>query len=100
MRYLVILMMFIFAVPSWATMTVGSCPQEFEGRVKAIAEQLGPSTAFATQKVIFTNHQTLKGEVPDQVLIDMLSNGPFQVEAGKDYRVRLRDGKLCWIEQI
>jgi hypothetical protein len=99
-RIILILIMVIYAIPSMGTVTAGSCPDEFEGRVKAIVEQTGPRGAFVTQQVIFTNYQTLRGEVPDQVLIDMLSDGPFNVEAGRDYRVQLREGKLCWIEKI
>jgi hypothetical protein len=100
MRNLIVLVTIAFTLPSFATVTVGSCPQEFEGRVKAIAEEVGPGQAFSTQKVIFTNQHTIRGEVQDQVPVDMLANGPFEVEAGKEYRVQLRNGKLCWIEAI
>jgi hypothetical protein len=50
--------------------------------------------------VIFENLQTFKGDVEEQVLVDVLKNGPFKVEPGKEYRVLLRKGRLCWIEQI
>lgn len=100
MKFLTLLSLIGFAMPAWATVSVGSCPQAFEGKVKTIAEELGPRSAFSTQKVIFANKQTLKGELPDQVLVDMLTNGPFEVKTGKDYRVHLRKGKLCRIEAI
>lgn len=100
MQLLILLGFMILALPAQATLTSGSCPDAFEGRVKALVDELGPSDGFATQKVIFTNEHTIRGDVPDQVLLDMLANGPFEVEAGKDYRVQLRKGKLCWIEAI
>jgi hypothetical protein len=34
------------------------------------------------------------------VSLDILQNGPFKVETDKEYRVKLRNGKLCWIEEI
>lgn len=89
-----------FVLNSHATVTVGSCPEAFEGKVKAIANEMGAQEGFATQKVIFNNQQNLRGELPNQVIVNMLVNGPFEVEAGKDYRVQLRKGRLCWIEAI
>ncbi len=99
MKVIVLTMTIVFSFSSMGTVTVGSCPDSFEGNVKAVVGPEG-SSAFSTQKVVFTNLQTLKGEVSDQVVVDILANGPFEVEAGKDYRVQLRNGKLCWIEQL
>jgi len=92
----------IFSLPSWSTVTVGTedCPVQFEGRVKEIIEPVGATNFFSTNKVVFENQRSLKGEVNDQVLLDVLQNGPFKVESEKDYRVHLRDGKLCWMEEI
>lgn len=96
------LMMISVANPSWATVTVGveDCPVQFEGRVKEIIEPVGATDYFSTSKVVFDNERTLKGEVGEQVLLNILQNGPFKVEAQKEYRVKLRNGKLCWIEEI
>ncbi len=87
---------------SYATVTSGinDCPSQFEGKVKEIVSEVGPSHAYSTQKIIFSKREDLKGESGDQVLVDILENGPFSIEKGKDYRVHLREGKLCWIEQI
>lgn len=100
MKTFIALMM--FSSISYATVTAGinDCPTQFEGTVKEIVSEVGPSHAFSTQKIIFTNNEDIKGESQNQVLVDILENGPFSIEKGKDYRVHLRQGKLCWIEQI
>jgi hypothetical protein len=90
------------SIPSWATVVAGAidCPVQFEGRVKEVISPVGPTDVFSMNKVIFENDRTLKGDVDEKVLIDVLQNGPFQVEIDKDYRVQLRGGKLCWMEEI
>ena len=102
LKKIIFMMVIILSGSAQATMTAGEglCPEEFEGRVKDVIEEVGPDHAFSTQKVIFSNEQTIKGEVGEQVLVDVLKNGPFEIETGKEYRVLLRKGKLCWIEQI
>lgn len=102
MKLVLTFILVCFSLTSWATVTTGSgdCPLQFEGRVKNIIEPVGAAEAFSTNKVILENQRTLKGEVEDQVIVDVLQNGPFKVETEKDYRVLLRDGKLCWMEEI
>lgn len=99
MKRLVLVTLMVLSLPSFATVTAGSCPQAFEGKVRAIAGSMEAS-AFSTQKVIFTNEHTVRGAVEDEVVLTMLENGPFKVEAGQNYRVQMRNGKLCWIEGI
>ncbi|MGE3609068.1 MAG: hypothetical protein AB7I27_05730 [Bacteriovoracaceae bacterium] len=86
----------------YATVTVGAmdCPSQFRGEVKEVIDSLGPSTSLSTQKIVFKNHQTLKGDVDEQVVIEILENGPFKMEPGEEYEVKLRKGKPCWIEKI
>jgi hypothetical protein len=83
-------------------MTVGvpNCPVQFEGRVKEIIEPLGATDIFSKNKVLFENLRTLKGEADEQVVLEVLQNGPFKLAADKDYRVQLRNGKLCWMEEL
>lgn len=100
MRTIMVLATLAFSLTSYSTVTVGSCPDAFEGKVKAMANGMGAQEAFSIQKVIFSNQKNLRGKLPDQVIVDMLENGPFELEAGKEYRVQLRNGKLCWIEAI
>jgi hypothetical protein len=102
MKSLFTFIMMIFSLPSWSTVTTGAqnCPVQFEGRVKQIIEPVGPSDIFSMNRVVFENNRTLKGEADDQIQLDILQNGPFLVEADKEYRVQLREGKLCWMEEI
>ena len=92
----------ILSLPSWSTVTAGAmdCPDHFEGRVKQIIEPVGASHTFSSNQIVFDNQRTLKGEVEDHVLLTVLQNGPFHIEAQKEYRVQLRNGKLCWMEEI
>jgi hypothetical protein len=87
---------------AFATVTIGKidCPVQFEGRVEEIVQSVGTRGAFSTQSVIFKNQQTLKGEVASQVAVEMLENGPFKMQPGEDYRVQLREGRICWIEEL
>ena len=100
MSYL--LVAFLFPLFSYATVTIHQvdCPQQFEGRVQEIIESLDTGSAFDTHTVVFKNLSTLKGDVKDQIAIEMLEHGPFEIERGLDYRVQVRNGRLCWIEKI
>lgn len=102
MKAVITLLAMIISLPSWSTVTAGAidCPDHFEGKVKEIIEPVGASHAFSVNKVVFDNQRTLKGEVDEQVLLSVLQNGPFQIESEKEYRVQLRNGKLCWMEEI
>jgi hypothetical protein len=97
------IMFILVSLPlSFATMVVKgvNCPQEFKGQVKDIIEDLGPGSAFAKQQIIFKNLQTMKGQVGEQLAIDVLKHGPVHFEIGYEYKVQLREGRICWIEQI
>jgi hypothetical protein len=86
----------------WSTVTVDhlDCPTQFEGKVKEIMDEVGPSNPLSSQKVIFNNQATIKGSVGDIVTLDVLKHGPFEIKAGEDYLVQMRGEKLCWIEKI
>lgn len=102
MKAVITLIVMIFSLPSWSTVVAGAadCPIQFEGRVKEVIEPAGPTDIFSSNKVVFENLRSLKGEADEQVSLDILQNGPFKVEADKEYRVQLRAGKLCWMEEI
>lgn len=87
---------------SFATMTIGKvdCPVQFEGRVEEFVKGVGTSSAFSTQTVLFKNLSTIKGDANEQVAIEVLEHGPFELELGEDYHVQVRDGRVCWIEKI
>jgi hypothetical protein len=102
MYKVITLMVIVFSLPSWATVVAGAneCPTQFEGRVKEIIRPVGPSDVFSVDRVVFENDRTLKGEVSEQVVLEVLQNGPYQLEVDRDYRVQVRNGKVCWIEDI
>lgn len=96
------LIVIIFSLPSWATVVAGAneCPTQFEGRVKEIIRPIGPTDVFSVDQVIFETDRTIKGVVSHQVVLEILQNGPYQLEVDQDYRVQVRNGKVCWIEEI
>jgi hypothetical protein len=87
---------------SMATVTIGKvdCPVQFEGRVEDIVEGTGTGSAFSTHTVVFKNLSTIKGQVAEQMSVEMLEHGPFEIERGKDYRIQLRAGNVCWIDKL
>lgn len=99
--YLVMIFTIISGIAN-ATMTVANfeCPLKFEGKVQEIVEEVGPSHAFATERVVFKNLRTLKGDADEQVQVDVLKHGPFDLEVGEDYQVQVRNGRVCAIEKI
>jgi hypothetical protein len=98
--FLILVLILPFPVFSTVVVRAMDCPDQFEGRVKAIIEPVGSTHVFSVNKVIFENHRLLKGNVKDEVTLDVLQNGPFQIESRKDYRVQLRNGKVCWIDEL
>ena len=102
MARLITLIVMLFSLPSWATLVAGAseCPLHFEGRIKEIIRPIGPSEVFSVDHVVFETDRTLKGHVSDQMVLEVLQNGPFQLKVEQEYRVQVRNGKVCWIEEI
>lgn len=102
MRTALLLSLVCFSMNVWSTVTVDQldCPTQFEGKVKEIMDEVGPSNPLSSQKVIFNNQATIKGNAGDIVTLDILKHGPFEIKAGEDYLVQMRGEKLCWIEKI
>lgn len=102
MKLISYLSLLFLSLNSMAMVTNGAsdCPTQFEGRVKDIIAPLGATEFFSANKVVFENQRTLRGEVSNKIILDILQNGPFKIETNKDYRVHLRSGKLCWMEEI
>ena len=87
-------MVFISVSGHTMVTSAGKCPVEFEGIVKEIVPSVGPSHAFSTKRVIFT-------KANDEIVqLDVLENGPLDIERGQEYHVEMRNGRLCRIEQI
>jgi hypothetical protein len=98
----IILVLLLLMDVTFATVSVGkvNCPIQFEGRVEELIKGISAGNTFSTHTVVFKNLLTIKGEVKDQVAIEMLEHGPFELEKGSDYRVQLRQGRVCWIEKL
>jgi hypothetical protein len=97
--YAIVLMSFSLAE---ATVSVGGedCPQQFLGEVESIRSTHTQVGAFPTEEVTFRNQQSLRGDLPDEISIEVVSGGPFKLSEGQQYRVYLRTGKLCWLEEL
>jgi len=102
MKKVIFVFLLVSSFSAQAVVTVGAqdCPNQFEGRVKEIIEPAGAEEFFSANKVVFENLHNIKGQAGESVLVDILRNGPFKVEADEEYRVFARGGKLCWIEKI
>ncbi len=102
MKAVFILSLVLSSMNVWSTVTVDQldCPTQFEGKVKEVMEEVGPTNPLSTNKVIFDNQHTIKGNVNETVTLDVLKHGPFEIEQGQDYLVQMRGDKLCWIEKI
>jgi hypothetical protein len=97
-----LMLLIVFSSASWATVTIDQpdCPQQFEGRVQSVLEADSPNSFLAADKVVLENRQTIRGQVPQRVQLEVVRGGPFRLEPGGEYRVQLRDGRLCWAEEI
>jgi hypothetical protein len=96
------LFLLLMCFPAAATVLVEEpdCPVQFEGKVKEVIEAVGPTNPLSTQRVLFENKLTRRGEAKPQVAVDVLKYGPFEIEPGSEYLVQLNEGRLCWIERL
>lgn len=102
MKFVVTFIALIFSLSSMATVTVAGvdCPVQFEGRVAEVIEPVGSVEALSMNSIVMENRHTIKGEVTDKVTFEILQNGPFKIQPEHEYRVQLRNGRVCWIEEI
>lgn len=94
-----LLLFFTSQLPAVVVAPNSKCPDQFIGKVASI---IGPAmdSPFATNKVIFTNMETLSGDLAESVLIDILKNGMLKPKVGDVYKISLRKGVLCLIEEL
>ena len=102
MKFIVVILALVCSQKSWSTVVIGKqdCPQKFEGRVREMLESKSSNDFFSMSKVTFENERLVEGQVDQLVSVNVLKNGPFQIEVGKVYKVHLRQGRLCWMEEI
>lgn len=96
-----ILTLFLSASSAFAMSTVGTidCPQQFEASVQDIVDDSAFDHSFNKVKVIFKRLKVIKGDVPQNIIIDVLKHGPIEFVKGSTYSIQLQDGRLCWAEK-
>lgn len=99
MIFLFLLIFFASSTPASVVSNRIQCPDQFIGKVASIIEPEVDS-AFATNKVIFTNQKNLSGDLGDSVFVDILRNGLIKPKVGEVYQVSINKGALCQIEEI
>ena len=85
----------------FATSTVANldCPQQFTGTVQDIVDESAFDSSFSKIKVIFKRLEVIKGNVPQNIIVEVLKHGPFDFKKNEIYSVQLQDGRLCWAEK-
>ena len=96
------LFILIFSSSSAFSMsTVGTidCAQQFEAQVQDIVDESAFDYSLNKVKVIFKRLKVIKGDVPPNIIIEVLKHGPNEFVKGETYSVQLQDGSLCWAEK-
>lgn len=75
------------------------CPDEFVATASAVAERAAPLQLSKT-RVVFATLASLSGINKDIEDIEFAKDAGIDVEIGKKYRVKLREGRVCSIEKL
>ncbi len=97
-KFVIVLILFSFS--AFATVRQGDCPQEFIGELKLKLEGNYNQKGYEIVQYVFKNLETIRGELEDEVIVELLKFGPFKIEESKNYKIQLKNGKICWIEQL
>lgn len=97
--FLFLLIFFASSAPATVVIPHSLCPDQFLGRVASIIEP-SVDSAFATNKVIFTNVKLISGSLGESVFINILKNGLVKPRVGELYQLSTRKGVLCSIEKF
>ena|GEM_PF-6922923 len=77
-----------------------NCPDVFIGEVREKIEPLGAIDPFSVEKVIFSVDEIEKGKDEDIKKVDNLIYGSLKLDIGHRYKVHLRSGKICSVEEV
>lgn len=99
-KLLLILLIFLLSSPSYSTVKSGKCPEEFIGKLKIKLEVFNSENKFDVNQLVFTNIETIEGEIDEEVILETLKFGPFKFEEERVYRIQMRKGKLCWVDEL
>jgi hypothetical protein len=83
-KFVIVLILFSFS--AFATVRQGDCPQEFIGELKLKLEGNYNQKGYEIVQYV--------------VIVELLKFGPFKIEESKNYKIQLKNGKICWIEQL
>jgi len=93
-----LLLFFASSLPAVVQAPNSQCSDQFIGKVAAIIEPAVDS-AFAVNKVAFTNVETLEGDLGETVFVDILA-GVLKPKVGEVFKLSLRKGVLCQIDKL
>lgn len=97
---LVVIWLTLISISAEATVRSGLCSEEFLGKLKVVLEDVGDLRKnYETQRIIFTNLETIRGDVSEEVILEILKFGPFQFKEENVYRIQMNNGKICWLEE-
>lgn len=94
-----LLLFFASQLPAVVVSSHSQCPDQFVGRVASIIEP-SVDSAFATNKVVFTNLESISGDLGETVFVDILRNGMLKPKVGDVFKISLRKGVLCLVEEL
>lgn len=88
--------------PVWGMALVEKvdCPLQIRATVQDVQPVANSAGSFPMQRVHLGVDELVKGEVENELDVNMLQNGPLSVEVGKQYEIQLRDGRICSLEAI
>ena len=88
--------------PVWGMASVRrvDCPLQVRATVQEIQPVISLESPFPMQKVHFTIDESVKGESDNELDVQMLQNGPLNVEVGHQYVVQLKEGRICSLDAI
>lgn len=82
------------------------CPKKFIGTVTKVANAEAPSfskqaSGYLKQvQVYFSNEETVRGEIEENLMIQTLKHGPTAFQEGKQYEVELRGNYICSAREL
>ena len=88
-----------FSAFSMSTVENVNCPQQFIASVQDVVDESPVDHGFAKVKVIFKRLRVIKGDVPQNIIVEVLKHGPIEFIKNETYSIQLQDGRLCWAEK-
>lgn len=95
-----ILVMQIISTQAWGSLAIEyNCPKKFIGKVSEIAAPETPLHSLPKQLVEFKVIEHIEGDLQEFQYLEMLKNGPIEVEKGKKYLIEMNGNFICKIQK-